>query len=117
MKSIALLGMVFLPPTFISVCLGVSAHIALLIEKQALFSTTFFNFGDDGSWQVSDKLWIYWATTIPATVVSVILWRMWLAHNDFIVKFVRQWLGRDGRLWGSMKVSRQIPQGSEKVDA
>ncbi|KAK0734776.1 hypothetical protein B0T26DRAFT_689624 [Lasiosphaeria miniovina] len=62
MKSIALLTMIFLPATFFS----------------ALFSTTFFTFGDDGGWEVSDKLWIYWATIIPATLGVLIIWGFWL---------------------------------------
>lgn len=62
---------------------------------------------------MSDKLWIYWATTIPATVVSVLLWRMWLAHNDSIVQFVKEWLGWSSRLWGRVKASRKV---SEKVE-
>ena len=49
---------------------------------QALFSTTFFTFSDAGTWEVSDKLWVYWATTVPATIVIVVLWRIWLANSD-----------------------------------
>jgi hypothetical protein len=70
-KSIAVLTMVFLPATFIS----------------AVFSTTFFNFGEDGTWEVSPKQWIYWATTIPATILSVFVWQMWVSHSDAISKF------------------------------
>ncbi|KAL1843474.1 hypothetical protein VTJ49DRAFT_1345 [Mycothermus thermophilus] len=67
-KSIAVLTMVFLPATFIS----------------AVFSTTFYNFGEDGTWEVSPKQWIYWATTIPATILSVFIWQMWVSHSDSI---------------------------------
>ncbi|KAK4132809.1 hypothetical protein BT67DRAFT_450775 [Trichocladium antarcticum] len=82
MKSIALLTMIFLPATFIS----------------AIFSTTFFNYADDGSWQISDKLWIYWATTVPGTIVIVILWRIWLAHSDSIIGFSEtHWKG--AKIW------------------
>ncbi|KAK4462990.1 hypothetical protein QBC42DRAFT_266827 [Cladorrhinum samala] len=71
LKSIALLTMIFLPATFIS----------------ALFSTTFFSYGDDSTgWQVSDKMWIYWATTIPATLFIIISWQVWLTYGDAIVK-------------------------------
>ncbi|KAI5464687.1 hypothetical protein BGZ63DRAFT_378374 [Mariannaea sp. PMI_226] len=65
MKSIALLTMVFLPATFVS----------------AFFSTTFFNFGDDGKWKVSKSIWIYVVVTIPVTVVSVRLWQLWLSGS------------------------------------
>ena len=42
---------------------------------------------------MSNKLWIYWITAIPATIVSVVLWRMWLAYNDSIVRFFKRGLG------------------------
>lgn len=64
MKSIGLLTMTFLPATFIS----------------ALFSTTFFTFGDDG-WQASEKVWIYCVITIPLTVLVLVFWRLWLAGS------------------------------------
>lgn len=38
--------------------------------RQALFSTTFFTFNAH-DWEVSDKFWIYWAITIPATASIV----------------------------------------------
>ncbi|VBB72038.1 Putative protein of unknown function [Podospora comata] len=82
LKSIALLTMVFLPATFFS----------------SLFSTTFFNYGDDGEWQVSGKMWIYWVTTLPATILIVILWRVWLGNSDAIVagwKRVKKWTLED----------------------
>lgn len=43
-------------------------------NAQALFSTTFFTYGDEG-WKTSKKLWVYWAVTIPSTflVLSVYL--------------------------------------------
>ncbi|KAK4041445.1 hypothetical protein C8A01DRAFT_45405 [Parachaetomium inaequale] len=87
MKSIALLTMIFLPATFIS----------------ALFSTTFFNFNDDsGSWQVSDKLWLYWVTTVPATIIIVVLWRAWLANSDPITRFVKAQYNWAGRQWKNL---------------
>ncbi|KAK0624592.1 hypothetical protein B0T17DRAFT_557496 [Bombardia bombarda] len=90
MKSIALLTMIFLPPTFFS----------------ALFSTTFFTFGDDG-WAVSDKLWIYWATIIPATIVVVALWSFWMLKSDAIVKFLGAVLEWSKRVWENLRVSME----------
>ncbi|KAK0748327.1 hypothetical protein B0T21DRAFT_356331 [Apiosordaria backusii] len=82
LKSIALLTMVFLPATFFS----------------SLFSTTFFTYGDDGEWQVSGKMWIYWVTTLPATILIVVLWRVWLGNSDAIVagwKQAKKWAVED----------------------
>lgn len=81
MKSIALLTMVFLPATFFSVCIvTLIIFSAVLTQLQAFFSTTFFNFGENG-WIASNRLWIYWVITVPATVVVVIAWYLWLAHS------------------------------------
>ncbi|KMU72534.1 hypothetical protein CISG_09521 [Coccidioides immitis RMSCC 3703] len=52
MKSIAFLTMLFLPATFVA----------------AVFSTTFFEF-DERGWKISNSIWIYWAVTIPATIL------------------------------------------------
>lgn len=87
MKSIALLTMIFLPATFIS----------------ALFSTTFFTYGDNGNWEVSDDLWIYWVTTVPATIAVVVFWRVWLDYGDVIYKWLKElvvgvWKGATGSL-------------------
>ncbi|OBT42429.1 hypothetical protein VE00_05993 [Pseudogymnoascus sp. WSF 3629] len=65
-KTISVLGLAFLPGTFIC----------------ALFSTSFFNFSPGGSadpqhWTISEKFWIYWAVAIPLTVATVACWFMW----------------------------------------
>ncbi|KAK3488431.1 hypothetical protein B0T13DRAFT_95178 [Neurospora crassa] len=80
MKSIALLTMIFLPATFIS----------------ALFSTTFFTYGDNGKWEVSDELWIYFVATVPATIAIVVFWRVWLDYGDVIYKW---FMGLVSRAW------------------
>lgn len=66
MAAMGIITLLFLPPTFIS----------------AIFSTTFFDFGDDRhSWSVSDKFYVYWAATVPITIiVGVILYRGFLHH-------------------------------------
>lgn len=66
MKTVAFLTLTFLPATFIS----------------AIFSTSFFNFdGEQGTWKVSDKFWIYWAVSIPVTSFTILLWFFW--HRVF----------------------------------
>ncbi|AEO53672.1 hypothetical protein MYCTH_2295331 [Thermothelomyces thermophilus ATCC 42464] len=102
MKSIALLTMVFLPATFIS----------------AIFSTTFFSFGEENkTWEVSDKLWIYWATTIPATIVTVVLWQVWLVYGDVIAKFSQTQYEQALARWKSLRERRvQAQRASDKVE-
>ncbi|TVY52504.1 hypothetical protein LCER1_G006989, partial [Lachnellula cervina] len=60
MKTISILGLVFMPGTFIC----------------ALFSTSFFNFSPATStepqhWRVSEQFWVYWAVALPLTLVTV----------------------------------------------
>ena len=66
MKTISFLTLTFLPATFVS----------------TIFSMSFFNFNPvSRSWTVSDKFWVYWAVTIPLTVVASIVWYYW--HKVF----------------------------------
>lgn len=63
MKTIAILGIVFLPGTFVA----------------TLFSINMFKWGgaDSGetsSLTVSPSMWIYWAITVPLTVVTFLVW-------------------------------------------
>lgn len=65
MKALALIGVLYLPGTFIS----------------GIFGMSFFNYNppnNNGSadWMMSDKFWIYWAITIPVTIFTVMLWAM-----------------------------------------
>jgi hypothetical protein len=64
MKTLSLLGSIFLPSTFIA----------------SMFSMTFFNFqaasdGDVGI--VSPLLWVYFVICIPLTLGIVAIWRWW----------------------------------------
>jgi hypothetical protein len=90
MKSIALLTMVFLPATFLSVCIATLIIFgAALTQLQAFFSTTFFTFGVNG-WEASNRLWIYWVITVPTTIVVVIVWNIWLKYSR-LRNFLRTW--------------------------
>lgn len=60
MKTISLLGAVFLPGAYLA----------------SVFSMTFFNFQNEGP-KVSNQFWIYWVVTIPVTVVIVGVWYIW----------------------------------------
>ncbi|KAI1435791.1 hypothetical protein GGR50DRAFT_654880 [Xylaria sp. CBS 124048] len=58
MKTLSLLGAIFLPGTFLA----------------SVFSMTFFNFKTGDNSEVSQQLWIYFAITIPLTIVIVGAW-------------------------------------------
>jgi hypothetical protein len=57
---------------------------------------------EDGTWQVSNKLWVYWVTTVPATIVIVIVWRVWLAKSDPITRFFKERIKWFRALWKSL---------------
>ncbi|CAG8313000.1 unnamed protein product [Penicillium salamii] len=61
MKTLAFITTTFLPPTFLC----------------AVFSMSFFHYDLESGWGVSDKLWIYWACTIPTIAASTLLWYFW----------------------------------------
>lgn len=66
MKTISILGLVFLPGTFIS----------------AIFSMSFFNFSpatqdQPAQWDVSGKFWLYWVVAVPVTLATVGVWWAW----------------------------------------
>ncbi|KAI3337470.1 hypothetical protein HD806DRAFT_40700 [Xylariaceae sp. AK1471] len=58
MKTLSLLGAIFLPGTFLA----------------SVFSMTFFNFNVDKGSEVSQELWIYFVVTIPLTLAIVGAW-------------------------------------------
>jgi Mg2+ and Co2+ transporter CorA len=61
MKTISLVTLAFLPPTFIC----------------AIFSMSFFNFDSDVGWRMSDRFWLYWAFAIPTTVITSVICYYW----------------------------------------
>lgn len=60
---------------------------------QALFSTTFFSFAENG-WQFSHSFWIYWTVTIPITLAVVFVWWLWLGGSYTTIR--NKWLRDDG---------------------
>lgn len=70
-KTIGILGVVFLPGTFVAI----------------VFSINMFKWGgaDSGqtSWlRVSPSIWIYWAIMIPLTVVTCLTWVLWSRREN-----------------------------------
>lgn len=62
-KTLSLLGAVFLPATYLA----------------SVFSMTFFNFQPQGDPApiISPLLWVYFVITVPITLIIVITWRWW----------------------------------------
>ncbi|KAL7789502.1 hypothetical protein V8C37DRAFT_211933 [Trichoderma ceciliae] len=77
MRAISFIGLLFLPAAFIA----------------AIFSTSFFNFdAPTGIWKLSGHFWIYWAVTIPVTVVVMFLWFIGPKVLDRMVPGWKRWI-------------------------
>lgn len=91
MKTISVLGLVFLPGTFICVPPPPFLPLLLLLSQtnettKSLFSTTFFNFspGSDTTpqqWVMSSEFWIYFAVAVPVTLLTIACWFVWTKHS------------------------------------
>lgn len=62
MKTIAAVTMLFLPGTFIA----------------SLFATPMFQWSATAGLQVESHIWIYWAVSIPLTLLTIGMWWVWL---------------------------------------
>ena len=62
MKTLAAVTMLFLPGTFVA----------------SLFATPMFQWSATAGLRVESHIWIYWATTIPLTLLTIGLWWIWL---------------------------------------
>jgi hypothetical protein len=73
-------------------CVRLSRPAPAHISTKALFSTTFFRFADQG-WEVSNKLWLYWAVTGPTTLLVLGLHRLYLdpRARQFLTNLKHMW--------------------------
>ena len=67
MKIIAALTMIFLPATAVS----------------GFFGMVFFS-NQNGEVVVTRDLWLFIATTIPITIILIMIWRIWLSWPELI---------------------------------
>ena len=81
-STISILGLIFLPGTFVSVGLRQSLILEHLVDGvQAIFGMNFFDLSRDElekySWTVSSNFWLYWVVTAPITLLTVLFWLLW----------------------------------------
>ena len=69
MKTLAAVTVTFLPGTFVS----------------SLFSMSMFDWQAGGR-VVITKFWIYWAITIPLTLVTMALWYAWISRRATLIR-------------------------------
>jgi hypothetical protein len=73
MKTLALVTMVFLPPTAVA----------------TIFQMLFFNWEREGSASiVNDRFWIYCITAVPLTIATLTVWWIWSPRQE---KFKTKW--------------------------
>ncbi|KIX08486.1 uncharacterized protein Z518_03142 [Rhinocladiella mackenziei CBS 650.93] len=68
MKVIAILTVIFLPPTFIA----------------GFFGMAFFEMNPAGNFEASKKIWIFFATAGPLTVFTLSVWWFWWRWTDVV---------------------------------
>ncbi|KAJ5472349.1 hypothetical protein N7530_006350 [Penicillium desertorum] len=70
MRTISVLGIVYLPGTFVA----------------TLFSIDMFTWGAGGeqssSMAASSSIWIYWAVTVPLTIITFLAWILWSKREN-----------------------------------
>ena len=71
MKTISILGIVYLPGTFVA----------------TLFSINVFDWGgadgkESSSLTVAPSIWIYWAITVPLTIGTFLCWILWSKREN-----------------------------------
>jgi hypothetical protein len=101
MKTIALLGMFFLPGTYVAVSRYLSTKTSWLMEDyQAIFAMPVFNWDGDDVPVVSKGFGYYWAVAVPLTVLVLVSWglAMLLPWRDWMSRFQKIAKGDDTEL-------------------
>ena len=123
MKSIAVLTMVFLPATAVAVSISTLLYLNMLIVRQAIFDTPFFEWTSDNEEGkfTTRNFSTYWNITAPLTVAVMIIWFL-------LVRPEEEWLEKGKNLYKEWKdalllrkwrayVSGDKPEDPEKYAA
>lgn len=65
-----------------------------------------------------NKFWIYWATTLPATILVLAVWRVWYVFDEWRQTHGTKNTCNDMRLWIKTGRSRKIvsePENAPKI--
>ena len=108
MKAIAVLTMFFLPGTFIAV--GSLAFSTAISHNRhpshAFFVMPLFNWEASNTGSVmSSRIWIYWAVTIPATIL------VWYLFQEWRNRIKRKSSTADFMVWlrsGNLKIDEEM---------
>lgn len=95
MKALAVITAVFLPGEFMSSLFGMG-----IFDWQTA--------DGDSSSVVGYDFWVYWALTVPLTILILVLWRAWWVGQD---RYFRKHLSKDlseERYWTDDRRPRQL---------
>lgn len=83
MKTLAFITALFLPGTYMATLFSMSMFEWRASPSDAPSTSSSSSSPSSSSTvSISNKFWIYWATTIPLTVAVVVGWRLWWVHED-----------------------------------
>lgn len=104
MKALAVITAIFLPGEFMSSLFGMG-----IFNWQSDDSTEDASDGTGGgSAIVSYDFWVYWALTVPLTILILVLWRAWWVGQD---RYFRKHLSKDlseERFWTDDRMPRKL---------
>ena len=84
MRTIAVMSITFLPGTFVAVSVDIEhpPKKNTDLTRQSFFSMSMFNWQASGTEPVlSSRFWIYWAVTLPLTLLVLSVWLSWLHQH------------------------------------
>lgn len=119
--TVSLLTLIFLPGTFISVrikTMFLAFQTPLTGLKQGFFGMNFFDFsasndGDSAHWVISSRIWIFFALTVPVTIVAVFLWLYW-KRDSALKRKLNGLKKKDGAVKSRLSSSEQEVSDEEK---
>lgn len=75
MATIALVTLIFLPMSVVSVSDFLRDYNSSLLILQTVFGSQFFDFGPH-MLHMSQSFWVFWVISIPLTLLILYIWRL-----------------------------------------
>lgn len=113
LKALAVITAIFLPGEFIGTLFGMSMFDWLARENEEPDDPSSSPGANPGPTPhlVTNDFWIYWAVTIPLTLLTLFFWRAWWVNQD---RYFRRHLSRElseERFWTSDGKPRNLDRG------
>lgn len=108
MKALAVITAIFLPGEFMSSLFGMGIFDWQSDNGSSSSSGSSSSGDDDNDPVVGYDFWVYWAITIPLTIIILVLWRAWWVGQD---RYFRKHLSKElseERYWTDDRQPRQL---------